>query len=165
MTIAVYPGSFDPITNGHIDVAVRASHIFDTVILAIYDRPLKNLLFSTEQRVQLVREVIGGHPKIIVDTYSNLTVEYARDKGAAVIVRGMRAATDFEREFQMAHINHLLRPEVEVVCLMASQRYSFLSSSAVKEIAQLGADLADFVPPNVERALREVFAARQERQP
>ncbi|GIV98325.1 MAG: phosphopantetheine adenylyltransferase [Herpetosiphonaceae bacterium] len=164
MTIAVYPGSFDPITNGHIDVAVRAAHIFETVILAVYDRPLKNLLFPTKKRLELVREAVAGIPNIKVDSYSELTVNYAHKMGATVIVRGMRAATDFEREFQMAHINHLLCPHVEVVCLMASQRYSFLSSSAVKEIAQLGADLSNFVPPHVERALREAYGQRQEGQ-
>lgn len=157
MTIAIYPGSFDPITNGHIDVASRASRIFERVILAVYDRPLKNLLFNTEQRVAMVREAVQHIPNIDVDTYSELTVTYAQRIGAQVIVRGMRAVTDFEREFQMAHINHQLRPGVEVVCLMASQRYSFLSSSAVREIAQLGTPVSDFVPPHVERALRQAY--------
>jgi pantetheine-phosphate adenylyltransferase len=158
MTIAVYPASFDPITLGHMDVAARAAAIFDTVILAVYDRPLKNLLFSTEERVDLVREAVGHLPNVRVDTYSELTVDYARRVGAKAIIRGLRAVTDFENELKMAHINYRLYPDVDTVCLMASQEYSFLSSSAVKEIAALGGNVDFMVAPHVARALRHAYA-------
>jgi pantetheine-phosphate adenylyltransferase len=158
MTIAVYPASFDPITLGHMDVAARAAAIFDTVILAVYDRPLKNLLFSTEERVDLVREAVGHLPNVQVDTYSQLTVDYARRVGAKAIIRGLRAVTDFENELKMAHINYRLYPDVDTVCLMASQEYSFLSSSAVKEIAALGGNVDFMVAPHVARALRHAYA-------
>ncbi|WP_026370827.1 pantetheine-phosphate adenylyltransferase [Kallotenue papyrolyticum] len=157
MTIAIYPASFDPITLGHMDVAARAAAIFDTVILAVYDRPLKNLLFSTEERVALVREAVAHLPNVRVDTYDELTVEYARRVGAKVIIRGLRAVTDFENELKMAHINNRLYPEIETVCLMASQEYSFLSSSAVKEIAALGGTVDFMVAPHVARALRRAY--------
>jgi pantetheine-phosphate adenylyltransferase len=158
MTIAVYPASFDPITLGHMDVAARAAAIFDTVILAVYDRPLKNLLFSTGERVDLVREAVGHLPNVRVDTYSELTVDYARRVGAKAIIRGLRAVTDFENELKMAHINYRLYPDVDTVCLMASQEYSFLSSSAVKEIAALGGNVDFMVAPHVARALRHAYA-------
>jgi pantetheine-phosphate adenylyltransferase len=161
MPIAVYPASFDPITYGHIDVAERAAAIFDTLILAVFDRPLKNLLFSTAERVELAAEAVKHLPNVRVDTYSDLTVDYARRVGAKVLVRGLRAATDFEHEFQMAHLNHRLYPDVEVVCLMASQEYSLLSSSAVKEIAALGGNVDFMVAPHVERALRRAYDRRQ----
>jgi pantetheine-phosphate adenylyltransferase len=160
MAVAIYPASFDPITYGHMDVATRAAAIFDTLILAVYDRPLKNLLFTTDERVRLASEAVDHLPNVRVDTYSELTVDYARRIGAKVIVRGLRAVTDFEHEFQMAHINHRLYPEVDVVCLMASQEYSFLSSSAVKEIAALGGNIEFMVAPHVERALRRVYGRR-----
>ena len=160
MAVAIYPASFDPITYGHMDVATRAAAIFDTLILAVYDRPLKNLLFTTDERVRLASEAVEHLPNVRVDTYSELTVDYARRIGAKVIVRGLRAVTDFEHEFQMAHINHRLYPEVDVVCLMASQEYSFLSSSAVKEIAALGGNIEFMVAPHVERALRRVYGRR-----
>lgn len=158
MTIAVYPASFDPITLGHMDVAARAAAIFDTVILAVYDRPLKNLLFSTAERVELVREAVAELPNVRVDTYSELTVDYARRVGAKVIIRGLRAVTDFENELKMAHINYRLYPDVDTVCLMASQEFSFLSSSAVKEIAALGGNVDFMVAPHVARALRRAYA-------
>jgi pantetheine-phosphate adenylyltransferase len=157
MPLAIYPASFDPVTYGHIDVVARAAAIFDTVIMAVYDRPLKNLLFATSQRVQLVEEAVRHLPNVRVDTYNELTVTYARQVGAKVIIRGLRAVTDFENEFKMAHINHRLHPEIDVVCLMASQEYSFLSSSAVKEIAELGGRIDFMVPPHVEQALRQAY--------
>jgi pantetheine-phosphate adenylyltransferase len=160
MAVAIYPASFDPITYGHMDVAKRAAAIFDTLILAVYDRPLKNLLFTTDERVRLVTEAVEHLPNVRVDTYSELTVDYAQRIGAKVIVRGLRAVTDFEHEFQMAHINHRLYPEIDVVCLMASQEYSFLSSSAVKEIAALGGNIEFMVAPHVERALRRAYGRR-----
>lgn len=158
MITALYPGSFDPVTNGHIDVTVRAARLFDRVLVAVYDRPAKRLLFPTEQRMEMIRQAVRDWPNVSVDRYDTLTVEYARQVGAQVIIRGLRALTDFELEFQMAHINHRLAPEIEVVCLMAAQHYSFLSSSIVKEIAALGADVTDLVPPHVAQALRESLA-------
>lgn len=161
MTLAVYPASFDPITYGHMDVARRAAAIFETVVLAVYDRPLKNLLFSTEQRVALAVEAVQDLPNVRVDTYKELTVEYARRIGAKAIIRGLRAVTDFENELKMAHINYRLHPEIDTVCLMASQEFSFLSSSAVKEIAELGGTVDFMVAPHVERALRHAYAQRK----
>lgn len=160
MPIAVYPASFDPITYGHIDVATRAAALFDTLILAVFDRPLKNLLFSTAERVALTEQAVAHLPNVRVDTYSDLTVEYARRVGAHVLVRGLRAATDFEHEFQMAHLNHRLYPAIDVVCLMASQEYSLLSSSAVKEIAALGGNVDFMVAPHVAAALRRVYSRK-----
>jgi len=157
MPLAIYPASFDPVTYGHIDVAARAAAIFDAVIMAVYDRPLKNLLFSTAERVALVREAVAHLPNVQIDTYDDLTVEYAKRVNAKAIIRGLRAVTDFENEFKMAHINHRLHPDVDVVCLMASQEYSFLSSSAVKEIAELRGRVDFMVPPHVEQALRRKY--------
>ncbi len=160
MVTAIYPGSFDPITNGHLDVAARAARLFDQVIFAVYARPAKNILFPVAQRVELIREAVREWPNVSADAYESLTVEYARQVGARVIIRGLRVLTDFEYELQMAHINHRLDPEIEVICLMAAQHYSFLSSTILKEIATLGADVSNLVPPHVERALREALRAR-----
>ena len=156
MVTAIYPGSFDPITNGHLDIASRAARLFDRVIIAVYARPAKNLLFSVERRVEMIGQAIRDWPNVCVDSYESLTVECARRLGAQVIIRGLRVLTDFEYELQMAHINHRLDPGIEVICLMASQNYSFLSSSIVKEIAALGADVSHLVPPHVAQALRDV---------
>jgi pantetheine-phosphate adenylyltransferase len=157
VTIAVYPASFDPVTNGHLDIAQRATRLFDTVVMAVFDRPMKNLLFDTEQRVELLREATAEMPRIRVDTYKVLTVEYMRQIGARVMVRGLRAASDFEHEFQMAQINQTLAPDTEVVVFMASRRHTFISSSTVKEIASLGGDVSELVPAHVERALRRAY--------
>ncbi len=160
MIIAVYPGSFDPVTNGHLDVTARAARLFDRVIVAVYARPAKRLLFSAEQRVEMIRQAVQEWPNVAVDHYDTLTVEYARKMGAKAIIRGLRALTDFELELQMAHINHRLNPDVEAVCLMAAQQYSFLSSSIVKEIAALGADVSNLVPAHVAQALQASFTGR-----
>lgn len=158
---AVYPGSFDPVTNGHLDVTRRAARLFDQVIVAVYGRPAKRLLFPTEQRVCMIRQAVQDCPNVSVDWYDILTVEYAQRVGAQVIIRGLRALTDFELELQMAHINKRLAPEIEVICLMAAQHYSFLSSSIVKEIAALGADVRNLVPPHVAEALGRAFLYEQ----
>jgi pantetheine-phosphate adenylyltransferase len=160
-TIAIYPASFDPITLGHVDVAARAVAIFDRLILAIYDRPMKKLLFSTEQRVALARQAVA-HLDVDVVTYAELTVEFARSLGARVIVRGLRTASDFEREFGMAQLNRDLYADIEVACLMASPRFSYVSSSAVKEIAALGGSVGHMVPEHVEDALKHVYGTRSE---
>ncbi len=163
MPLAIYPASFDPVTYGHIDVVARAAAIFDHVIMAVYDRPLKNLLFSTSERVHLAKEAVRHLPNVRVDTYNELTVNYAKHVGATVIIRGLRAVTDFENELRMAHINHRLHPDIDVVCLMASQEYSYLSSSAVKEIAELGGPVHFMVPPHVEHALRRAYERKGSR--
>ena len=119
MTIAIYPGSFDPVTNGHLDVTGRAARLFDRVIVAVYARPAKRILFPVEKRVEMIRQAIEGWPNVSVDWYDTLTVEYARKVGAQAVIRGLRALTDFELELQMAHINQRLDPTVEAICLMA----------------------------------------------
>ncbi len=153
MLVALYPGTFDPIHNGHIDIATRASRLFDKLIVAVYERPGKNVLFSVEERVEMARKAFDGNPKIEVESYNTLTVEFARSRGAKVIIRGLRVISDFELEFQMALINKKLAPEIEFLCLMTSQEYAFLSSSIVKEIAALGGCLDSMVPPHVKEAL------------
>ena len=163
MTIAVYPASFDPITNGHLDVAQRASRLFDTLIMAVADRPQhKNPLFSTAERIAMIQQAVKHLPNIRVDSFTSLAVAYAQNQGASVLVRGLRASTDFEHEFQMAHINHLLDATIETVCLMADQQYTFLSSSAVKEIASYGGDLQSLVPAHVATALIQAYGKRKE---
>ncbi len=161
-SIAVYPASFDPITLGHVDVAMRAAAIFDRLILAVYDRPLKSLFFSTAQRVELAREAIAHINNVEVTTYAELTVEFARAMGARVIVRGLRSVSDFEREYGMAQLNRDLYPDIEVACLMASPRFSYVSSIAVKEIAALGCSVSHMVPEHVDAALKRVYGTRSE---
>jgi pantetheine-phosphate adenylyltransferase len=159
MTLAIYPGSFDPITNGHLDVALRAARLFDRLILAVYTGVEKpNQLFPVAERIELARGAIqaSGDPaasRIEIDTYSGLTVNYAAEKGAHTIVRGLRAVSDFEYEFKYAHMNEHLAPEIEVVCLMTSSRLSFISSSFIREVAGLGGNIHGLVPPNVEAAI------------
>ena len=152
--MAIYPGSFDPITNGHLDIATRAARLFEKLIIAVYDAPSKNLLFNTEERVDLVRQAIINLPKVEVEAFSGLTVDFAKKVGAQVIVRGLRMSGDFEREFDMAMMNKNLYPELEVVCLMATLKYQFLSSSLLKEAARLGGNIDDLVPQHVAVALR-----------
>ncbi|HWQ14683.1 MAG TPA: pantetheine-phosphate adenylyltransferase [Roseiflexaceae bacterium] len=160
MTIAVYPGSFDPVTNGHLDIAARAARVFDTVVMAVFDRPNKKLLFDTQERVALLREATAHLPRVRVDTFSSLTVEYVRSVGASVIIRGLRAVSDFENEFQMAQINQTLAPEIDVVLFMAGHQYTFFSSSMVREIASLGGDVSWMVPPHVAAALRRAYGEK-----
>ena len=154
MARAIYPASFDPITLGHVDIAARAAALFDELIVAVYDRPLKNLLFSPEQRWQMTRDALAHLPNVRVERYTGLTVEFARQQGATVIVRGLRVLSDFEWEFQYALNNRNLAPDIDTVCLMASQEYSFLSSSMVKEIAFAHGDVTAMVPSHVVQALR-----------
>jgi pantetheine-phosphate adenylyltransferase len=158
--IAIYPASFDPITLGHVDVAARAAAIFDELILAVYDRPLKSLMFSTDERVAFTRTAVAHLPNVRVDTYDNLTVQYARSVGAGVIVRGLRTVSDFEREYGMAQLNHGLESDIDMIFLMASPRYSYVSSSAVKEIAALGGSISNMVPAHVEQALAAIYGRR-----
>ncbi len=160
MTVAVYPGSFDPITNGHLDIAIRASRLFEKVIIGVYDTPAKNLLFNTQERVDLARQAISDLPNVDVKTFTGLTVDFARQMNARAIVRGLRALTDFENEFQMAIMNKKLSPDCEVVCLMSSLKYQFLSASLLKEVANLGGDIDDLVPKPVVEALRKRISLR-----
>jgi pantetheine-phosphate adenylyltransferase len=161
MITAIFPATFDPITNGHVDIAERAAALFDEVILAVFnhDHPIKNPLFTTEERVSMVTDAVSHLPNVRVDTYSGLTVEYARSQGAQAIVRGLRVVSDFENEFKMAHMNRQLAPEIETVSLMASPEHAFLSSSLVKEVALLGGNVAAMVPASANQALRSKAAA------
>ena len=155
MTIAIYPGSFDPITNGHLDIATRSAKLFEKVIIGVYDVPAKYLLFTTEERVELVKQVIVDLPNVEVESFSGLTVDFAKKTGAQTIVRGLRMSGDFDREFNMAIMNKKLSPELELVCLMASLEYQFLSSSLLKEAARLGGNIDNFVPKPVAEALNK----------
>lgn len=158
MTLAIYPGSFDPISAGHIDLARRAAKLFERVIVAVYSRTDKpGALFSTEQRLEMARVAFQDDPAIVVERFAGLTVEYARQCGAGAIVRGLRAVSDFEYEFKLAHMNAHLAPEIEVVCLMTSSRHSFISSSLIREVAALGGDLHGLVPEHVRDALLTRF--------
>ena len=159
--IAIYPGTFDPIHHGHVDIATRAANIFDELVVAVYDRPAKSLLFTVEERVELARQALAGLPNVHVARYGGLTVEFARQVGAQAIVRGLRVISDFELEYQMALTNRQLAPEIEFVCLMTRQAHAFLSSSIVKEIALLGGNVGEMVPSHVVAALE---AKRQERE-
>jgi pantetheine-phosphate adenylyltransferase len=154
MTIAIYPGSFDPITNGHLDIATRAARLFEKVIIGVYDRPNKQLVFTTNERVELIRPAITHLPNVEVMAFSGLTVDFARKMGAPAIVRGLRMSADFEREFDMAMMNKKLSPGIDVVCLMADLKYQFLSSSLLKEASSLGGNIDDLVPKHVADALR-----------
>ena len=155
MTIAIYPGSFDPMTNGHLDIASRAAKLFEKIIIGVYDTPEdKRLLFTTEERVELVRQSIVNLPNVDVEFFTGLTVDFAIKIGAQAMVRGLRMGADFEREFDLAMMNKKLSPELEVVCLMANQEYQFLSSSLLKEAANLGGNIDSFVPKHVVEALK-----------
>lgn len=159
MPRAIYPGTFDPVHSGHIDIATRAAGLFEHLTVAIYARPLKSLLFSTEERKAMIQEALGHIPNLSVSTYNQLTVDFARQMKAQVVVRGLRVISDFELEFQMALTNKKLAPDIEFVCLMTGQEYAFLSASTVKEIAMLGGCVDGMVPPHVARALKSRFSA------
>ncbi|MEW6402343.1 MAG: pantetheine-phosphate adenylyltransferase [Chloroflexota bacterium] len=154
MVRALFPGTFDPIHYGHIDIATRATRLFDEVVMAVYDKPLKSLIFSPEERMALVREAFNDNPKIKVTGYSGLTVDFARQVDAQVIVRGLRVFSDFEFEFRMALANQRLAKDIETIALITAEQHTFLSASTVKEIAMLGGDVSSMVPPHVEFALK-----------
>lgn len=157
MIRAVFPGTFDPIHFGHIDIALRAARLFDELVVAVYDRPLKSLLFPPEIRMDLVRQSFKDNPNIKIVGYSGLTVEFCHTIGAQVIVRGLRVFSDFEYEFRMGLANHRLAPDIELVALMTAEEHTFLSSTTVREIASLGGNVSSMVPPPVEKALRSRF--------
>jgi len=150
----MFPGTFDPIHHGHIDIAVRATRLFDEVIMAVYDRPLKSLMFDPDERMALVLEAFKDTPRIRVLGYSGLTMDFARKMKAKVIVRGLRVFSDFEFEFRMALANQRIAADIETVALITAEQHTFLSSSTVKEIATLGGDVSSMVPPFVDKALR-----------
>ena len=152
---AVFPGTFDPIHYGHINISYRAAKLFPEVIVAVYDKPLKNLLFSPEERIGMAKEVYKGHPQISVMGYSGLTVDFCKKIGAGVLVRGLRVFSDFEHEFRIALANQRLDPSVEMISFITQEQHTFLSSTTVKEIALLDGDVSTLVPPNVLKALRE----------
>jgi pantetheine-phosphate adenylyltransferase len=157
MIRAVYPGTFDPIHYGHIDIARRAARLFDEVVVAVFDKPMKNLVFSPEERISLVRDAFVDDPKIKVVGYRTLTVDFCREIDAQVIVRGLRVFSDFEFEFRMALANYHLNPEVEIIALITNEEHTFLSSTTVREIASLGGNVSSMVPPQVEKALHARF--------
>jgi pantetheine-phosphate adenylyltransferase len=157
MIKAVFPGSFDPIHNGHIDIARRASRLVDELVIAVYDKPLKNFLFSPEERLDMVRYVFQSYPNITVTGYSGITVHYCRKIEAQLMIRGLRVFSDFEYEFRMALANHRLEPDIEVMALITSEEHTFLSSSTVREIASLGGNVTTMVPDYVKKALDAKF--------
>ena len=158
--IAIYPGSFDPITTGHLDLIERGSKLFDRLIVAILQNEEKESpLFTLEERIEMLREVVGGFANVEVGHFHGLLVDYAAERGATVLLRGIRAISDYEKELQMALMNRRLRPEIETLFLMSGEAYSFISSRLVKEVIRLGGDIAGLVPPSVEVRLRERFEA------
>ena len=154
MTIALYPGTFDPITNGHLDVVKRASALFDKVIVAVYAGSLKSVMFTTEERIALCQKAVDGIPNVEAVTFSGLVVSFAESINASVMLRGLRAGADFDHEFDMALMNKTLAPNIETVFLMANIEWQFLSSSRIKEVAELGADVSGLVTQDVVKALR-----------
>jgi pantetheine-phosphate adenylyltransferase len=157
LTNAIYPGSFDPVTNGHLDIANRAAALFDELIICVYDRPQKHLMFSAKERVDLIKKAVAHLPNVRVTSYDGLTVDLARKMKAKVMVRGLRMSSDFEREFEMALMNKKLDREIELVCLMTSLEFQFLSSSLLKEACELGGDITSLVPKHVAVALKKKF--------
>ena len=163
-TIAMYPGSFDPVTNGHLDIIKRSSRMFDKVIVAVLINSAKHPLFTVEERVAMLQECCKNIPNVTVEGFDGLTVEFAKKRHASVMVRGLRAVTDFENEIQLAQTNHALMPGIETMFLATSIKWSYLSSTIVKEAAYYGSDISKFVTPNVEKAVNEKYAQLRERE-
>ncbi len=157
MTLAIYPGSFDPITNGHLDVLERSLNIFDRVNIAVANNMDKEPFLNLQEREQLVREVTASYSEVGVDSFEGLLVDFARRQGAGVIIRGLRAVSDFEYEFQMSMMNKRLAEDIEMIYLMTGPDHSFVSSSTVKEVARLGGDISSVVPPAVRKKLKEKY--------
>jgi len=158
--IAIYPGSFDPITNGHLDIITRGLEVFDRLIIAVARNSEKNSLFSVDERLAMIRETVSNNPSLEVDTFEGLLVDYAVRREARVILRGLRAVSDFEYEFQLAQMNHTVKPEVETLFMMTSAAYGYLSSSIVKEVASHNGNIEDFVPAAVKLALDRKFGRK-----
>lgn len=161
MRTVIYPGSFDPLTNGHLDVIQRAAKLFDLVVVAVANNETKKPLFSVQARVELVRGSIQNLANVEVDSFDNLLVDFAAQRKAVAVVRGLRAVSDFEFEFQLALMNRKLNENIETIFMMPKDTYTFLSSRIVKEIARLGGEVAAFVPPQVQDALKRKFAGEQ----
>ena len=161
--IAIYPGSFDPLTSGHVDIIERGARIFDSIVVAILGNVEKTPLFSESERVAIIRDVFKGHPNVQVETFQGLLVDYAQRKQASVLVRGLRAVSDFEYEFQMALMNRHLAPEIETVFMMPAEQYTYISSRLIKEVFMLGGAVEGLVPPIVEEKLRAKQAAKQDK--
>jgi len=159
MKLAICPGSFDPVTNGHVDIIKRAALLFDHIIVAVSVNSGKKPLFTEKERVKLLKSVLKPFNNVSVDSFEGLTVNYTAQKNAQAIIRGLRAISDFENEFQMALTNKKLQPKVETVFMMAQAQWSFLSSSVVKEVASFGGCITDLVPPLIEKKLKEKFSA------
>ena len=159
-TIAVYPGSFDPITFGHLDILSRGLELFDKVIIAIANNIAKKALFSVEERKELIRLSINGNENILIDSFDGLLIDYVKKVNARTVIRGLRAMSDFEYEFQMASINRTLNPDMDTLFMMTSKDYFFISSRTIKEVAEFGGYVAGFVPEPVNRRLKEIFPER-----
>ena len=155
--IAIYPGSFDPITNGHLDLIERGCRLFDKLVVSILRNETKQPLFSVEERIEMLREVVNCYPNVAVDSFDGLLVDYAAQNGATALLRGIRAISDYEYELQMALMNRRLQPEIETVFMMATEAHSFISSRLVKEVFGLGGNIGGLVPPPVEVRLRKRF--------
>ena len=159
MTTAIYPGRFDPATAGHLDIVQRGAKLFDRLIVAVFEAPEKQTMFTAEERMGLFRDALDGHPGVEVASFGGLVVDYAHQVGATAIVRGIRMNADFEYEFEMALMNRKLAPDVDVVCLMTDIQFQFVRASLLKEVARLGGDISGLAPPNVIAALNERFSA------
>ena len=155
MSLAVYPGTFDPITNGHVDILRRSLKLFDRAVVAIAENVRKQPLFTLDERRALISDALGRDPRLEVDAFQGLLADYCKRKGAIVVIRGLRAVADFEYEFQLAHMNRRLAPEVETMFLMTGEESFYVSSSLVKEVALMGGDVSRMVPPGVAKALEE----------
>jgi pantetheine-phosphate adenylyltransferase len=158
MRLCIYPGTFDPLTYGHLDVLERATKLFDRVTVAVSDNPTKGPLFTSAQRLAMLQPNIARFPNVVVTKFDNLLVEFAHQQGACAIIRGLRAISDFEFEFNMALMNRHLQPGVETIFVMPNEEFSYTSSTLVKQVAKYGGDISHFVPPNVAAALRDAFA-------
>ncbi|MBI4199840.1 MAG: pantetheine-phosphate adenylyltransferase [Chloroflexi bacterium] len=162
MTTALYAGTFDPVTKGHLDIAQRAAMLFDRVIIGVFDTPEKHLLFSTRERVELIRKTVQDLPNVEVAAYSGLTVDYAKQVGARAVVRGLRSITDLDYEVAMVMMNRKLHPDIDTVFLYTSLEYQFVSSTLIKEVARYGGNIYDLVPEHVARALRKKLKSAEQ---
>jgi pantetheine-phosphate adenylyltransferase len=158
--LAIFPGSFDPLTNGHVDIILRSAHLFERIIVAVLVNAEKQPLFSAEERIEIIRDVFREYPNIEVDTFDGLLVEYARRRRASALIRGLRAVSDFEYEFQMALMNRHLAPGIETVFMMPAEQYTYISSRLIKEVFMLNGKIDGLVPPVVEERLRAKRAGR-----
>lgn len=163
MAVAVYPGTFDPLTRGHEDIVGRAARLFDRVIVGVADSPGKNPMFTPAERLEIAREVLRQYPNVEAVSMSGLLVNFVRAQGATVVIRGLRAVSDFDYEFQLAGMNRNMMPELETIFMTPADKYQFISATLVREIAMLGGDVSKFVPPSIEARLRQKVAERAKR--